>query len=168
MQNPLYLHALHTATGAVGFFVSRDSRGFAPVFHMGRHIEIDSRTTFETPHAEAIKRAIEHDLGAYRLTTQGDGDWFMVDRDTILDRLADWDMATGKRLHMDDVSVGDAVQIELQLADAAQKLRGTVAAIDSRARLYFVRLVTGHWQGMWARRGQIKRVVRVPAFAEAA
>lgn len=163
---PLQLVAVRTATGATTFIVTR--RPDEQLGHLGRELEVDQRLVVATDHADEIAARIRSDLNDKRLLAQ-DGSWFGVDWETVLRLLGDFDLDTGYRIRLSDVSVGDEVWVRIASADARPLLsKSTVLGIVGRLYLVELHQPVGEVRRLTVSRENLKPHVSRVAFAEAA
>lgn len=166
---PLQLVAVRTATGATTFIVTR--RPDEQLGHLGRELEVDQRLVVATEHADEIAVKIRSDLNDKRLLAQ-DGSWFGVDWETVQRLVGDFDPATGHRMRLGDVSVGD--EVWAKVADAQGTIclsKCTVLGITGRLYLLELKKPIGGVHRLAMPRSQIKPHVagtRRVAIAEAA
>lgn len=163
---PLHLVACRTSTGSVTFFASR--RPVDQLIHLGTELQVDRRTYVPTPHAERIVAELQAEFAEDRLTQWAGRPYFTTDWEKVEATIAEFDLATGRRVTRAGVAVGDTVQVQMGLADSCSKLRGEVTAIADKR--YLVRLFqkAGDLEAGWFTRQLVKPIVRVTALAGAA
>ena len=163
---PLHLVAARTATGSVTFFATR--RPTEQLLHLGRELEVDRRTYVASPHADRIVAELQAEFAEERLTQWAGRPYFTTDWEKVEATIADFDMATGRRLRRAGIEVGQTVQVAMSLADDCDKLRGEVQAISEKR--YLVRLYGPKADKLagWYSRQLLKPIVRVPALGSAA
>ena len=167
VQAAVCLAIVATATGAVTFLVTRHPG--VQLAHLGTQLEIARSLVITTPHAERISSQLQAEFAGKALSTFGDHPYFLVDWEEVERVLAEYDLATGRRLRMGDVAVGDLVQVEIATTSAPhRKLRGLVTAIAGRR--YAVKLdePDSELRALLAPRSQLKPVRRTPSPVEAA
>lgn len=158
------LVALQTATGAVTFLVTRHPA--VQLEHLGMQLEVARRLVITTPHAAWMADELRAQFAGDRSCgIFGDRPYYSVDWEDVEAAIADFDPATGKRLRLADVSVGDQVQVELSTVSRPdRKERGEVTAISgARYRVKFPKPI-GDMVGIWAPRALIKPVRRACAL----
>lgn len=163
---PLCLVAVRTVTGATTFIVTR--RPDEQLGHLGTQLEVDQRLVVQTEHADEIAIRIRSDLNDKRLTAH-EGNWFGVDWEAVLGLVKDFDPATGNRVRLADVSVGDEVWAKVADANGAVAT-SKCSVIGIVGRLYLLELhrPVGGVRRLAMPRSQIKPSVRVQlATAEA-
>lgn len=166
---PLNLVAVRTVTGATTFLATRHPN--EQLAHLGTVLEIDERLVVQTEHADEIMQRLRSDLDAKRLYTQ-EGSFFAVDWETVQRLVGDFDPATGHRMRLGDVSVGD--EVWAKVADAQGTIclsKCTVLGITGRLYLLELKKPIGGVHRLAMPRSQIKpHIAGTPrvAFAEAA
>lgn len=162
---PLHLVACRTATGSVTFFATR--RPTEQLLHLGRELEVDRRTYVPTPHAERIVHELQAEFAEERLTQWAGRPYFTTDWERVEEAIAEFDLATGRRIRRAGIEVGQIVQVQMGLADQCSKLRGEVTAIAEKRYLVRIERPVGDLKGGWFTRQLLKPIVRVPALGAA-
>lgn len=163
---PLNLVLARTVTGATTFIVTR--RPDEQLGHLGTQLEIDQRHVVQTEHADEIAQKIRQDLDDKRLLVH-EGGWFGVDWETALRLVEDFDPATGQRVRLGDVSVGQLVWVKVADADGPiHSSKCTVVGIAGRLYLLELHRPVGGVRRLAMPRDLIKPHLRLAALAEAA
>lgn len=163
---PLNLVAVRTVTGATTFLVTRHPN--EQLAHLGTVLEVDEKLVVETPYADEIMQRLRCDLDRQRLDTQ-EGSFFAVDWETVERLVADFDPATGHRIRLGDLSVGDTVWAKVADADGPITL-SRCNLIGIAGRLYLLELLNpiGGVRRLALPRHLLKPHLRHQALAEAA
>lgn len=165
---PLHLVAVRTATGSVTFFATR--RPTEHLLHLGTELEVDRRTYAPTDHAERIVHELQTEFAEERLTQWAGRPYFTTDWERVEATIAEFDLATGRRVRRAGVGVGvgDRVQVQMGLADSESKLRGEVMSIAEKRYLVRLEKPAGDTISGWFSRQLIKPIVRTAALGSAA
>lgn len=152
--------AIQTATGAVGMFVT--AHPDASVEHLGLQLEVARRHAVESAHAERVASELREVFREHAIATWGRGLWFLVPWDEVTAALADFDPATGRRRRLEDLGLGDRVQVEITTADnALARRQGVISSISGRRYLVELLDPVGDLIGVWAPRNLLKPVGRL-------